>query len=243
MVRLGVNIDHVATLRQARGGREPEPVAAAIEAELSGADIITLHVREDHRHVSERDLRLLREVVQSELNQELALTEEMIDLALEVRPDHACLVPEKRLELTTEGGLDVTVEALRVKSATQKLKLMGARVFTFIDPDETQVLASSKCGVDGVELHTGRFAEFFGKEGEDAELDRLASAAEMAKRAGLDVHAGHGLNYRNTPTLLEAVPQITEVNIGHAIVARSLFVGFGHAVSEMRSICDMFRGD
>lgn len=243
MVRLGINIDHVATLRQARGGREPEPIAAAVEAELAGADLITCHVREDRRHINDRDLRLLREVIQTELNQEMAVTEEMIALALEIRPDHACFVPEKREELTTEGGLDVTADVSRVKAAAQKLKMAGARVFTFIDPEETQVLASGRCGVDGVELHTGRFAEVFGKDEEDAELERLASAAETASRAGLEVHAGHGLNYRNTPLLLESVPQIVEVNIGHSIISRAIFVGVGHAVGEMRSICDMFRGE
>ncbi|HVP38510.1 MAG TPA: pyridoxine 5'-phosphate synthase [Candidatus Saccharimonadales bacterium] len=243
MVRLGINIDHVATLRQARGGRDPEPVAAAVEAELSGADLITVHVREDRRHINDRDLRLLREVVTTELNQEMALADDIIQLALEVRPDHACLVPERRQELTTEGGLDVTAETSRVKLVTQKLKLAGCRVFAFVDPDEPQILACSKAGVDGVELHTGRFAEAFGREAEETELDRLAGAAEMAANAGLEVHAGHGLNYRNTPALLDAVPQVVEVNIGHAIVARGVFVGLGHAVSEMRSICDMFHGE
>jgi pyridoxine 5-phosphate synthase len=243
MVRLGVNIDHVATLRQARGGRDPEPIAAAVEAELSGADLITVHVREDRRHINDRDLRLLREVITTELNQEMALADDIVELAMEIRPDHACLVPEKRQELTTEGGLDVTAETGRVKLAAQKLKLAGCRVFAFIDPDEAQVLACSRAGVDGVELHTGKFAEVFGKEAEEAELDRLAAAAEMAARAGLEVHAGHGLNYRNTPVLLDAVSQVEEVNIGHAIIARALFVGLGHAVSEMRSILDMFHGE
>ena len=243
MIRLGINIDHVATLRQARGGRDPEPVAAAVEAELSGADLITVHVREDRRHINDRDLRLLREIISTELNQELALADEVVQLALEIRPDHACLVPENRQELTTEGGLDVTAEAGRVKLVAQKLKMAGCRVFAFVDPDEAQVLACSKAGVDGIELHTGKFSEVFGKEAEEQELDRLAAAADMAARAGLEVHAGHGLNYRNTPVLLDAVPQIEELNIGHAIIARAVFVGLGHAVSEMRSICDMFHGE
>jgi pyridoxine 5-phosphate synthase len=147
------------------------------------------------------------------------------------------------MELTTEGGLDVTVEASRVKLVTQKLKMAGCRVFAFVDPEEAQMLACSKAGVDGVELHTGRFAEAFGKEAQEHELDRLAGAAEMAARAGLEVHAGHGLNYRNTPVLLDAVPQVEEVNIGHAIIARAVFVGLGHAVSEMRSICDMYHSE
>jgi pyridoxine 5-phosphate synthase len=243
MVRLGINVDHVATLRQARGGREPEPVAAALEAELSGADLITVHVREDRRHVNERDLRILREVLQTELNQEMAVTDEMIALALETRPDYCCLVPEKRQEVTTEGGLDVAGDAARVKNATAKLKLSGARVYTFIDPDEAQVMATARAGADGIELHTGRFAEAYGHPSEDAELERLQNAADLAQRQGLEVHAGHGLNYRNLPTLLGAVSQVVEVNIGHAVIARAVFVGLGHAVSEMRSICDMFQGE
>ncbi len=243
MIRLGVNIDHVATLRQARGGRDPEPVAAAVEAELSGADLITVHVREDRRHINDRDLRLLREIITTELNQEMAVADEIVALALEVRPDAACLVPERRQELTTEGGLDVTADTARIKLVAQKLKLAGCRVFAFVDPDEAQMLACSKAGVDGVELHTGRFAEAFGKDGEERELDRLADAAEMAARAGLEVHAGHGLNYRNLPVLLDAIPQVEEVNIGHAIVARAVFVGLGSAISEMRAICDMYRGE
>jgi pyridoxine 5-phosphate synthase len=243
LIRLGINVDHVATLRQARGGREPEPVAAALEAELSGADLITVHVREDRRHMNERDLRLLREVLQTELNQEMAVTDEMVALAMEVRPNYCCLVPEKRQELTTEGGLDVAGDTARVKSATQKLKLSGAGVFAFIDPEEDQVLAVSRCGADGIEFHTGSFAGAFGRPNEEAELERLHNAAEMAQRAGLEVHAGHGLNYRNTPVLLGAVPHIVEVNIGHAILSRAVFVGIGHAVSEMRSICDMFQGE
>ncbi len=241
-MRLGVNIDHVATLRNARGGREPEPLAAAVEAELSGADQITVHVREDRRHMSDRDLRILREVIGTELNQEMALADEMVQLAMEVRPDSVCLVPERREELTTEGGLDVAGDAARVKLVAQKLKLCGAHVFTFIDPDESQVLASGRCGAEGVELHTGRFAESFGKQGEGEELERLAAAAESAHRSGLQVHAGHGLNYRNLPVLLSHIPHLTEVNIGHSIISRAVFVGLSHAVSEMRSICDMYQG-
>ena len=239
VVRLGVNIDHVATLRQARGGREPEPVAAAVEAELSGADLITVHVREDRRHANDRDLRLLREIIQTELNQEMALTEEMVELALEVRPDHVCFVPEKRQEITTEGGLDVRSQVQRLKEATAVLLGQGIRVALFIDPDPPQIEAAAQTGAPVVELHTGAYADSAGSR-QALELERLRSGAALAARLGLTVHAGHGLHYHNVQPVA-AIAEIVELNIGHSIIARAVFDGLKVAVSEMRALMQAAR--
>jgi pyridoxine 5-phosphate synthase len=233
MSRLGVNIDHVATLRQARGGREPDPVWAAVLAELGGADGITIHLREDRRHIQDRDLRLLRETVQVRLNLELAADPGVIAIALEVRPDQVTFVPERREELTTEGGLDVSGHPVRVGEAVKQCRDSGIEVALFIDPDPRQVEAALALGPAALELHTGRYAdaaEGLVRAGELAAL-RTASAATVA--AGLELHAGHGLNYRNVAAVAR-LDQMAELNIGHSIVSRAVFVGLTQAVREMK---------
>jgi pyridoxine 5-phosphate synthase len=233
-MRLGVNIDHVATLRQARRGRSPEPVVAAALAELGGADQITLHVREDRRHVNERDLALLRQTVNGTLNLEMAATEAMVALALEHVPDTATLVPEKREELTTEGGLDVVVQRDAVAKATSRLRKAGVEVSCFVDPEPAQVRASAKVGAQAVELHTGRFCEVRGAA-RRAELLRLRAAARLAAKLGLRVAAGHGLDYWNVLEVA-CIPELVELNIGYSIVCRAVFVGLERAVREMKEL-------
>jgi len=234
-VRLGVNIDHVATVRNARRTFEPDPVHAAVIADLAGADQITLHVREDRRHVNERDLRLIKEVIHSRVNLEMAVTEEMINIALEVKPHQVTLVPERREEITTEGGLDVAGQKEKVREAVKRLKEAGIVVNLFIDPEEEQLKAAAEVGADAVELHTGRYAEAFAEKNEklvEEELERLRRAAKLGKKLGLRVYAGHGLTYKNVKPVAE-IPEIEELNIGHSIVANAVLKGLKEAVEEM----------
>jgi pyridoxine 5-phosphate synthase len=233
MSRLGVNIDHVATLRQARGGREPDPVWAAVLAELAGADGITIHLREDRRHIQDRDLRLLRETVQVRLNLEMAVAPEIVDLALQIRPDQVTLVPERREELTTEGGLDVAGQVDRVGEAARRIAGAGIEVSLFIDPDPRQVEASLAMKVAAVELHTGRYADAPEGPARQGELEALRQAGASIVAGGLELHAGHGLNYRNVGPIAR-IDHMAELNIGHSIVSRAVFVGLGPAVREMK---------
>lgn len=233
-IDLGINIDHVATLRQVRRGRYPDPVHAALAAETAGADNITLHLREDRRHIQDRDVRTLRTLLQTRMNLEMAVTDEMLAIAAEVRPADCCLVPERRTELTTEGGLDVAAQLERVHQATTRLRQAGVRVALFIDPDRPQIEAAAQTGAPVVELHTGAYAEAAGAAAA-TELERLRSAARLAAGLGLEVHAGHGLNYRNVRPVA-AMREIVELNIGHAIIAHALFVGLPAAVREMKAL-------
>ncbi|GAA0577518.1 pyridoxine 5'-phosphate synthase [Halomonas salifodinae] len=233
-ILLGVNIDHIATLRQARGTRYPDPVQAALLAEEAGADGITVHLREDRRHIQERDVRLLAEVLNTRMNLEMAVTEEMLALAEEVRPAHVCLVPEKREELTTEGGLDVVGGFEAIAAACARLAAVGCEVSLFIDPEPTQIEAAVKAGAPVIELHTGAYAEASG-EAARREHARIAAAAELAGELGLIVNAGHGLHYHNVEAIA-AIPGLHELNIGHAIIARALFVGLKEAVAEMKRL-------
>ena len=231
-IRLGVNIDHVATLRQARRGREPEPVAAAALAELGGADQITVHLREDRRHIQDRDLELLRRTVATGIDLEMAAVPEMVRIARRVRPELATLVPEKRQEITTEGGLDAARQARAIAKVAGALRRAGIRVSLFVDPIPAQVLASSAVGAEAVEFNTGRYAEARTREGARAELEKLRAAASLAAERGLAVYAGHGLNYHNILPV-RGIPELEEVNIGHSIVSRAVFVGLERAVREM----------
>jgi len=235
MAQLGVNIDHVATVRQARRTYEPDPVWAAALAELGGADGITLHLREDRRHIQDRDLRLLRETVTAKLNLEMACAEPVCNIALEVKPDQVTLVPENRQEVTTEGGLDLTTCRDRAAETIRKLKDAGIVVSLFLDPDERQIAIGKELGADAVELHTGCYAlAKFGKA-RDAELVKLTKAGKAIVAAGLTLHAGHGLNYQNARAVAD-IPHMSELNIGHSIVARAIMVGFQAAVREMREL-------
>jgi pyridoxine 5-phosphate synthase len=233
-IHLGVNVDHVATLRQVRGTRYPDPVTAALIAEQAGADSITVHLREDRRHVQARDVEVLLRTVQTRVNLEMAVTEAMLDLAVRHRPSDCCLVPEKREELTTEGGLDIAGQVPRIAAACRRLAEHGIRASLFIDPDPEQIDASVAAGAPVVELHTGAYAE---AEGAAAarELERIRSAAARAHAAGLIVHAGHGLNYHNVASIA-AISTIVELNIGHAIVAQSVFDGMATAVAKMKAL-------
>lgn len=234
-VLLGVNIDHVATLRQARGTIYPDPVQAAFLAEEAGADGITVHPREDRRHIQPRDVRVLAQTLGTKMNLEMAVTEAMLCLAEEVRPAACCLVPEKREELTTEGGLDVAGQEAHIRAAVLRLKAIGAEVSLFIDPDKAQIDATVRVGAPVIELHTGRYADAQNEQEQQAELKRIAEAAAYAKQQGLIVNAGHGLHYHNVEAIA-AIPGMNELNIGHAIVARALFVGLKQAVSDMREL-------
>lgn len=236
-IRLGINIDHVATLRQARGTRYPDPLEAAFIAESAGADGITVHLREDRRHIQDRDVRMLSEMVQTALNLEMAVTDEMLAFAEAVAPDNCCLVPERREELTTEGGLDVAGQFDQVSEAVRRLSTAGIRVAPFIDPDSKQVRAVAKAGAPALELHTGAYADASDAEEARAELDRLRAAADEAHTLGVEVHAGHGLHYHNVAPVAELEP-VMELNIGHAIVARAVMDGFGEAVARMRVCID-----
>lgn len=233
-IDLGVNIDHVATLRQARRGREPDPVYAALAVEQAGADSITLHLREDRRHIQDRDVRSLRGLLQTRMNLEMAVTEEMLGVAAEVRPADCCLVPEKRTELTTEGGLDVAARLAPIRDASARLAAAGIRVSLFIDPDAAQIEAAARAGAPVVELHTGSYAVASGAA-RATELGRLASAARLAARLGLRVHAGHGLDYHNVQPVA-ALAEVVELNIGHAIVSRAVFTGLAAAVRDMKAL-------
>lgn len=234
MIEFGVNIDHVATLRQVRGTAYPDPVRAALLAERAGADAITLHLREDRRHIQDRDVETLRAQLTKRMNLESAITREMLQIALRVRPHDVCLVPERRMELTTEGGLDVVNQFDRVRQACELLGGSGIRVSLFINADIAQIDAAKAAGAPVIELHTGHYAD---AQGEDqlAEFGRIREGVEYGKRIGLKVNAGHGLNYDNTGPIA-AIPGIAELNIGHAIVAHAVFVGWEAAVREMKRL-------
>lgn len=235
MIELGVNIDHVATLRQARGTSYPSPVEAALRAEAAGADGITLHLREDRRHIQDRDVELLREVLTTRMNLESAVTDEMVGFACRIRPQDVCLVPENRAERTTEGGLDVAAHLPRVRQACAALTEAGVRVSLFINPDRRQIDAAREAGAPAVEIHTGRYAETTSRAERDRELRHIREAAAYAVQLGLAVNAGHGLHYHNVRPVA-AIPEIRELNIGHAIVAHALFVGWEPAVREMKAL-------
>ena len=234
-ILLGVNIDHVATLRQARGTRYPDPVKAALDAEEAGADGITVHLREDRRHIQERDVRVLKEVLQTRMNFEMGVTEEMLAFAEEIRPAHSCLVPERREELTTEGGLDVAGQEQRIRDAVRRLAAVGSEVSLFIDPDPRQIEASARVGAPAIELHTGRYADAEDPEEQTRELQRVREGVALGRSLGPIVNAGHGLHYHNVEPVA-AIDGINELNIGHAIVAHALFVGFRQAVAEMKAL-------
>jgi pyridoxine 5-phosphate synthase len=231
---LGINIDHVATVRQARGTDYPDPVEAALIAERAGADSITLHLREDRRHIQDHDLERLKAAMQTHMNLEMAVTEEMLAIAAGIQPQDCCLVPEKREELTTEGGLDVAGQQDKIADACARLAQNGIRVSLFIDPELAQLDAARVAGAGVVELHTGAYAEADGSE-QEAELQRIVDAAAYGQKLGLVVHAGHGLHYENVKPVAK-IPQILELNIGHAIVARAVFDGFSEAVREMKRL-------
>jgi len=240
-IHLGVNIDHVATLRQARGTPYPRPADAVVIAERAGADSITVHLREDRRHIQDADLPAIAAVMQTHMNLELAVTEEMVAIACTFAPSDCCLVPERREEVTTEGGLDVAGQLDRVRTACMRLADAGIRVSLFIDPEERQLEAAVGCGAPVVELHTGAYADATG-ERQAEELQRIAHAAAYGDRLGLVVNAGHGLNYDNVGEVA-AIPQIVELNIGHAIVSRAVFDGLAVAVSEMKRLMTEARGE
>jgi len=233
-IALGINIDHVATLRQARRARYPDPVHAALLAEMAGADSITLHLREDRRHIQEHDVRTLKGLLKTRMNLELAVTPEMLEIARSVRPAGCCLVPERRAEITTEGGLDAAAQVPRLKEAAASLRAAGARVALFIDPEPRQVEAAVATGSPAVELHTGAYAEATAAQ-RATELERLRAAARLAAGLGLEVHAGHGLDYHNVEPVA-AIAEIVELNIGHAIIARAVFDGLAQAVRDMRAL-------
>ncbi|KEI71598.1 pyridoxine 5'-phosphate synthase [Endozoicomonas elysicola] len=234
-ILLGVNIDHIATVRQARGIRYPDPVQAAIEAEEAGADGITLHLREDRRHIQDHDVFRIRDILQTRMNLEMAVTEEMLCIAEKVKPEHVCLVPEKREEVTTEGGLDVKGLFDSVASACHRLGKQRVEVSLFIDPDRDQVEAAARAGAPAIELHTGAYAEAMTAEAMQEELDRLRNAVIFGLEQGLIVNAGHGLNYQNVEPVA-MIAGINELNIGHSIIARALFTGLKPAVREMKSL-------
>lgn len=235
MIDLGVNIDHVATLRQARGTDYPDPVRAALLAEESGADLITLHLREDRRHIQDRDVEILRGKLRTRMNLEAAVTDEMIAFALRIGPQDVCLVPERRQELTTEGGLDVVQGFDRVSSACAELAAAGIRVSLFIDAERRQIDAAKACGAPVIEIHTGRYAEADDPEQARRELERIAAAARYAHSLGFRVNAGHGLHYENV-SAVAAIAEFSELNIGHAIVAEAIFCGWQEAVGRMKRL-------
>jgi len=234
-ILLGVNIDHIATLRQARGTSYPDPVQAAFVSEQAGADGITVHLREDRRHIVDRDVWLLRQTLDTRLNLEMAVTDEMLAIACEVKPDFVCLVPEKREELTTEGGLDVAGQLSRLTDAVGCLSEAGIVTSLFIDADRQQIDAAVACGAPFIELHTGHYADAKTEPEQQAELKKLAAMASYAQDSGLKVNAGHGLNYHNVKPIA-ALPEIIELNIGHAIVGRAVFCGLDRAVADMKRL-------
>ena len=239
MIRLGVNVDHVATVRQARRIDVPDPVEAALLAEEAGAAGITAHLREDRRHIQERDIELLRARVKSKLNLEMAVTPAMVAFAERIRPDDACFVPEKREELTTEGGLDVVAQKNKVAEAVQRLLDSGIQINLFIDPDEAQIETAREVGAHGIEIHTGSYCNAAGAAREK-ELQAVSAGAKLARSFGLEVHGGHGLNLENVLPIAR-IPEIVELNIGHSIIARAVFVGMAQAVREMKEILDRAR--
>lgn len=234
-ILLGVNIDHIATLRQARGTRYPDPVHAALLAEEAGADGITVHLREDRRHIQERDIRILADVLQTRMNLEMAIAPEMREFAKEIKPEHICLVPEKREELTTEGGLDVVKYFMEVSEYCDDLGGRGSEVSLFIDPDKAQIDAALACKAPAIELHTGAYADAHTIDQQRLELDRIVQAAQYAHDKGLIVNAGHGLHYHNVEPIAE-ISCLNELNIGHALIAHAMFVGIKAAVIEMKAL-------
>lgn len=233
-ILLGVNIDHVATLRQARGTRYPEPAQAALLAEQAGADAITLHLREDRRHIQDRDVALLAELLQTRMNLEMAATEEMVCIARAHGPNDCCLVPERREELTTEGGLDVAGQRALMKDVCAELAAAGVRVSLFIDAEPSQIEAAAEVGAPVIELHTGHYADAKGHRAREEQLERIIAGARLGRSLGLQVNAGHGLDYHNVAAIA-AIAEIRELNIGHSIVARALFTGFERAVADMKT--------
>ena len=240
-IELGVNIDHVATLRQARGTNYPDPIEAALIAESAGADAITLHLREDRRHIQDRDVEILRDRLTTRMNLESAVTDEMIGIALRIKPHDICLVPERREELTTEGGLDVVKHFEQVQRACQKLAQAGIRVSLFINADPLQIDAAARAGAPVIEIHTGGFADAHTPQVQAEQFAAIQKAVALGVDLGLKVNAGHGLHYDNVQTIA-AIPEISELNIGHAIVARAIFVGFKQAVQEMKQLMLEARG-
>lgn len=235
MIKLGVNIDHVATLRQARRTFEPDPVMAASLAILGGADIITVHLREDRRHIQDRDLRLLRQIVFTKLNLEMSISREIVDIAIETRTERVTIVPEKRQEITTEGGLDVVSQKREITNVVKRLKETGIIVSLFIDLDGAQISASKDVGAEFIELHTGNYANARDDEFRNKMIENLRTGVEIAKKLGLKVNAGHGLTYQNVGMIVESL-DIEELHIGHSIISRSVFVGIQRAVSEMKEL-------
>ena len=235
MIKLGVNIDHVATLRQARGTRYPDPVQAAIEAEQAGADAITLHLREDRRHIQDQDVEILRRLLQTRMNLEMAVADDIAAFACRIRPHECCLVPERRQELTTEGGLDVVAGQKKITAVCSRLAEAGLRVSLFVDPDPDQIEAAAKTGAPAIEIHTGHFAGAESDEVSRRELVRVEQAVQLGLDLKLQVNAGHGLHYHNVQAIA-SIPGISDLNIGHAIVARALFTGMKEAVREMRRL-------
>ena len=237
MPKLGVNIDHVATVRQARRTVEPDPVWAAVLAELGGADGITVHLREDRRHIQDRDVRVLKETVQVKINLEMAAEEEITRIALDVRPAQCTLVPERREEVTTEGGLDVVANRERIRNCLNQLQQAGIETSLFIDPEESQIAAAKSLGAAAVEIHTGRYADATTEADQDREFATLSTVSEAVLNAGMKLHLGHGLTYRNVARVA-GIPGVCELNIGHSIVARAVMVGFTRAVREMKTLID-----
>jgi pyridoxine 5-phosphate synthase len=232
MAKLGLNVDHVATVRQARGGVEPDPVAAAAIGELAGAEGITVHLREDRRHIQDRDLELLRQTIKTKLNLEMAITQEMVRIALKIKPEQVTLVPEKRRELTTEGGLDVILHLKAVTEAVKRLRDGGIVVSLFVDPNQEQIKAANKTGADYIEIHTGAYAEAVDWKSRERRLEEIDTAIKLARKVGLGVNAGHGLNYVNIKPLA-ALGGIEEYNIGHSIISRAVLTGLDRAVRDM----------
>lgn len=235
MARLAVNIDHIATLREARKGIEPDPIHAAVLAELAGADGIIVHLREDRRHIQERDLRLLKDIVKTKLNLEMAATQDMVKIALDIKPDVATIVPEKRQELTTEGGLEVALNKDHLKAIILLLHDGGIKVSLFIDPDIEQIKAAHKINTDFIEIHTGRYANAKLQSDQDAEFENIVNTCKIAHKLGLGINAGHGLNYQNVNRLAQ-LKEIEEFNIGHSIVSKAVLVGMDRAVREMKEL-------
>ena len=234
-ILLGVNIDHVATLRNARGTAYPDPVFAAALAEQAGAEGITVHLREDRRHITDRDVEILRQTIKTRMNLEMAVTEEMLTIACRIKPQFVCLVPEKRQEVTTEGGLDVASQVARIQEAVTRLSAVGTKVSLFIDADHAQIDAAVASGAPYIEIHTGRYADAETEEEQQQELQRIAEAATYASQQGLKVNAGHGLHYHNVQAIA-AIPEMNELNIGHAIIGRAVFTGLPEAVAEMKRL-------
>ena len=234
-ILLGVNIDHVATVRNARGTAYPDPVFAAALAEQAGAEGITVHLREDRRHITDRDVEILRNTIKTRMNLEMAVTDEMLEIACRIKPHFVCLVPEKRQEVTTEGGLDVASQVARIQEAVTRLSAVGTKVSLFIDADHAQIDAAVASGAPYIEIHTGRYADAETEEAQHQELQRIAEAATYASQQGLKVNAGHGLHYHNVQAIA-AIPEMNELNIGHAIIGCAVFTGLPEAVAEMKRL-------